>query len=272
MRKKLLILLLLCFSGIQANTVVRIELDGVILSAKERGNLFQMLGYYVQIASHLNYHYPEENLRKNMQEYEAVLVNLEKHLSPTIIGIDKYLAHSREIWKALKIDLAKGKQGKPDKEKLRHMLALTTALSKDMKKVQTLLIEKSFDPNLKAEVSATADIITASTQLATYYIISVSIDPSVITEAQKQQSMASYLHALELIEKSDLNQANIFHKRFAEIKKVYFFNTMSSRMSKTPIPALVIKKNYQAYLYALVSTKLITAASTEGKKITMAMP
>ena len=271
MRKKLLLLLFLCFSGVQANTVVHIGLDGVVLAAKERGNLFQMLGYYVQIASHLNYHYPEENLRKDMREYEAVLNNMEAHLSH--MGIGEYLEHSREAWRKLKADLTKKGQGKPDKEKLHNMLTLVTTLSDDMKKIQSLLIEKSFDPSLKAEVSATADIIMASGQLATYYIIGVSIDPSMITDAQKQQSMATYANALDVIEKSDLNKAHIFHKKFLEIKKVYFFNTMSSRISKkTPIPSLMIKKNYRAYLYALVSTKLIAAASTEGKKITMQMP
>ncbi len=270
MRKKLLILLL-CFSGMQANTVAHIGLDGVVLAAKERGNLFQMLGYYVQIASRLNYHYPEENLRKDMREYEAVLDNMEKYLSH--MGIGEYLAHSREAWKKLKTDLVQKGQSKPNKEKLHNMLTLVITLSDDMKKIQSLLIEKSFDLGLKAEISATADIITASAQLATYYIISVSIDPSVITEAQKQQPMTSYLHALDVIKKSDLGQNNnIFHKKFEKIKEVYFFNTMSGRMSRRPIPALMIKKNYQAYLYALVSTKLITAASTEGKKITMQMP
>ena len=269
MRKKLLIIFFLCFSAAHANTVVQIGLDGALLAAKERGNLFQMLGYYVQVVSHLNYHYPEENLKKDIREYEAVLDNLETHLSH--IGIGKYLSHSRKLWKKFKADLTRVNQGKPTKDKLLNMLATTTALSNDMKKIQTLLIEKSFDLSLKPYVSATADILMASAQLATYYIISVSIDSSLVTKIQKKQAMISYQSALNVIEKSGLGQASIFHVRFEEIKKVYFFNTMLDRMSKRPIPALMIKKNYRAYLYALVCTKLIIAASTEGLRKTMEM-
>lgn len=73
------------------------------------------------------------------------------------------------------------------------------------------------------------------------------------------------------LKKSAFRSGKIFHKRFKGFEKIFYFNAMTAEFSKTAIPALMIKKNNKAYLDALVTLKLIAAASTEGVDKTVKM-
>lgn len=276
MRKILFLMVFLGTVGVyaQGDVVVRIGLDGVVLSIKQRGNLYQMLGYYAQLSSGLKYHYPDENLKKNIQEYDAILADFETFFPNE--DIQKYVQLSRETWAALKPDLEASlsgdrRQNRADKGKLIIMLAQVESLASHMKSIQNILVKKSSDSELVTVLSATANLLESSAKLSTFYLLKVSTDSSLVEDTQKNKTVDEYKQSLSIGIKSDLAHAKIFKKRYKKIEKVYFFNIMVEQVTKTPIPSLVLKKNYAAYLSALINVGLITAASTEGKQKTMEM-
>ena len=273
MRTLMLTIVLLVFHSVQADTTVRIGLDGAVLAAKQRGNLFHMLGYYTQILTKQNYHYPKENLQKDIHEYESILKQF-KEIFPDDT-IQSTLVHSQQIWHDAKpellVPLKKRSASTLNASSMRTLMTHIISLSTDMKKIQKILSQKSLNKKITVESRAASNIIESSAQLSAYYLINTSRLGSLVEQDILLESSQMYQQALNALTKSAFSQGKIFQKRFKGLEKVYFFNTMTAEFSKTAIPALMVKKNNKAYLDALVSLKLIVAASTEGVEKTVQM-
>ena len=264
---------LLTFSHVQADVTVRIGLDGVVLTGKQRGNLFHMLGYYTQLLTKQNYHYPRENLRKDIHEYESIIAQCKEIFSNDVA--QSTLKHSQNIWDTVKPALLEvmkeGSSKTLEASTIRSLMENITLLSNDMQKIQEVLAEQDVDKKVIEESRAASNIIESSARLSAYYLINTSPLGAVVEKETITESSQTYKKALEKLTKSSLNQGKIFQKRFKGLKKVYYFNTMTAEFSKTAVPALMIKKNNKAYLDAYVSLKLINAASTEGLQKTVGM-
>ena len=273
MRIIVILVALLTFSHVQADVTVRIGLDGVVMAGKQRGNLFHMLGYYTQLLTKQNYHYPRENLGKDIREYESVLLQCKDVFSDDVV--QSTLKHSQKIWRTVKPELLAVMKKSASKtlkaSNIRTLMGNIIVLSNDMKKIQKVLAEQDMDKEVLEESRAASDIIESSAQLSAYYLINTSPLGTLVDAGTVTESSQMYQHAFEKLSKSTLNQGKIFQKRFKGLKKVHYFNTMTAEFSKTAVPALMIKKNNKAYLDAFVSLKLITAASTEGIPKTIQM-
>ena len=267
------ILAALLFSHLQADITVRIGLDGVVMTGKQRGNLFHMLGYYTQLLTKQNYHYPRENLHKDIREYESVLSQCREIFSDGMV--QSTLEHSQKIWRTVKPELLsvlkKSSSKTLEASNIHTLMGSIILLSKDMKKIQEVLAEQDMDKEVIEGSRAASDIIESSAQLSAYYLINTSQLGTLVDAETVAESSQIYQHAFEKLSKSTLNQGKIFQKKFKGLKKVHYFNTMTAEFSKTAVPALMIKKNNKAYLDAFVSLKLIAAASTEGISQTVSM-
>lgn len=273
MRFLVVLVTLLTFSQVQADVTVRIGLDGVVMAGKQRGNLFHMLGYYTQLLTKQNYHYPRENLDKDIREYESILSQCKEIFSDD--EVQSTLGHSQKIWRTVKPELLsvikKSSSKTLEASTIRTLMENIILLSNDMQKIQEVLTKQDLDKEVIEGSRAASDIIESSAQLSAYYLINTSPLGTLVDAATVTESSQMYQHAFEKLSKSDFNQGKIFQKRFKGLKKVYYFNTMTAEFSKTAVPALMIKKNNKAYLDAFVSLKLITAASTEGIQKTVQM-
>jgi len=271
--KILVFIITLLTVNVQADVTVRIGLDGVVLAAKQRGELFRMLGYYTQLLTRQNYHYPDENLQKNINEYEEILTQFTNTFSDKTI--QNTLANSLKVWKDIKPELKKaietGASQKLEATKVQKLLDNIVLLCDDMKNIQKILSSQNLIPKVQIESQASSDIIESSARLSTYYLINTSHLSSFIDQETVAKSSKTYEAAFKKLEASTFNQGKIFQKRFKGLKKIHYFNTMTALYSKTAIPALMIKKNNKAFLDAFVSLKLITAASTEGIDKTVKM-
>jgi len=273
MRALLIFLALLVCHPAEADVTVRIKLDGVVLAAKQRGDLFRMLGYYTQLLTNQNYHYPGENLQKTSDEYQTILRQFKEIFLDD--EIQQTLAHSQKIWEEIKPELLSATTQKTKKilkpSIMRTLLEKITLLSDDMKKIQAVLAAEVLDPTVREESQAASDILESSAQLSTYYLINTSHLGTLVDQKTITASTEKYQQSYKMLEKSHFAEGKIFQKRFKGLKKIYYFNTMTAEFSKTAVPALMIKKNNKAYLDAFVSLKLITAASTEGIEKTVNM-
>ncbi len=257
----------------QGDIIVRIGLDGVVAAGKQRGDLFHILGYYVQLLTKQTYHYPRENIQKDIHEYESVLSQLKEVFSQDEIQV--ILTHSQKIWETVKPELLevakKDSTQTLEVSKVRTLMGHIASLGNDMKKIQEILTKNSLNKEVELESRAASDIIESSAQLSAYYLINTSSLGTTVDQALIAKSSKTYQQASEKLEKSTFRQGKIFQKRFKGFKKIFYFNTMTAEFSKTAIPALMIKKNNKAYLDALVTLKLITAAATEGTDKTVKM-
>ena len=271
--KILVFIIALLTMHVQADVTVRIGLDGVVLAAKQRGELFRMLGYYTQLLTRQNYHYPDENLQKNINEYEEILTQFAHTFSDNTI--QQTLANSLSIWKSIKSELQQaiktGRTQRLEAAKVQKLLDSILLLCDDMKTIQKILSSQNLIPEVQLESQASSDITESSARLSTYYLINTSHLASLIDQETVAKSSQTYKAAFKKLEASTFNQGKIFQKRFKGLKKIHYFNTMTALYSKTAIPALMIKKNNKAFLDAFVSLKLITAASTEGIDKTVKM-
>jgi len=259
------------------SAVIEIGLDGIIIAGKQRAQLNHMLGFYTQLSTNLFFHNPEEKLKRNILEYEEVLDAFKDKYNNK--EIQESIESSEKIWVNVKMELLSVvddtinniKQIELNQKKVLSIFENMILLSKEMETIQKILTNEDLNKNITNELNAAIEIAYTSSSFSTCYLLKVWGVSSEIIEKQQSHSIENYTSSLNTLDNSSFSKGKIFKKQFAPIHKAYNFDSMMLMLSKSKVPAIILDKNEKAYIAAIVTAKLIIAASIEGLEKTINM-